>query len=127
MHRRRIVITATILGYSILCGVVLGGLYLKATQPSSNAPSFWIVYFLIGLSPAVVVLWLPRIQWMRLSVVAATLAVELVALHFRVNCTSSDDCIATTLAATALPFVYVYCLISAPVSLILSLFGRGGS
>ena len=128
MRRKNVLAAASLMAYGIVCGAVLGALYVKATVPTAGTADLWFVYLFLGLCPAAVVFWLPRNQWIRLSAVAAALAIELIALHLTLDCRSSDDCLATTLAATALPFFYLYCLVSAPVAILASsLIDRGGS
>lgn len=128
MRRKTAVIIATTLGYGIVCGVVLGALYIKTTEPGSTAGAFWIEYVSLGVFPALAAFWLPRILWVVLAGVAGSLAVELVVSHLVIGCFTGRDCLETTLAATAVPFIYLYFIVSMPVSIIVStLVGRRGS
>ena len=128
MRRKDSIVLATTLGYGVICGLVLGALYIRATEPTSTEEAFWIDYVLLGVLPALVVLWLPRSRWITLTGVAGSLAAELVASHLVVGCLTAHDCVETTLAATAVPFVFLYCIVSMPVSIAVStLIRRSGS
>lgn len=126
MRRNDVTVVAIILGYSVACGSVLGALYIKATEPGAPAASLWLVYVSLGVFPALVVLWLPRIPWIALTYVAGSLAVELVTCHLVIGCSTANDCMGTTLAATAVPFVFLYCIVSVPVSILFSRLLRRG-
>jgi hypothetical protein len=108
--------------------MVLGAFFRKATEPTSATGAFWVEYASMGVLPALIVLWLPQSRWIVLTGVGASLAVELAAVHLIVGCFSAHDCIETTLAAIALPFVYLYCLISMPIAVVAStMIRRSGS
>jgi hypothetical protein len=118
MRGKSVVVVPGIIGYSIVCGLILGALYIRAAEPTSRTADSVIFYLLLGLCPAAVVFWGPRIRWIAFSAVAVSLAIELAALHLTVGCITAHDCVETTLAAIALPFLYLYCLFSAQFNLV---------
>lgn len=124
MRRKGMIILGGILGYSLISGSLLGMLYIKATEPTSAATYFWVDYLLLGLLPVAVVFWLPRILWVALGGVAGSLVIELIASHLVVGCFTGHDCVATTLVSVAVPFAYLYCLVSLPLSIFVSSFVR---